>query len=298
MNGLALARAYHDAHHHALLARYPAQRIAAGLVGFGSECFGFDDALSRDHDFGPGFCLWLTSADFAAFGSDLQAGYDRLPTPFAGVPARTTTARSGQRVGVFAIDDFYSQFLGAPELPISAADWLQIPEELLATAVNGAVFNDPLGQFSHVRQSLLAYYPDNLLRRKLASIVAKMAQSGQYNLPRALQRGELTTALLAQAEFIRHTCNVAYILNRRFAPFYKWLHRGLQTLPLLSTLHAALHQLAQTPLHQSAAQVENICAQLLQTLIAQGYTIAGDSFLESHVDAILHPTLETRHEPH
>lgn len=298
MNGLALARAYFDAHHTALLARYPAQRIAAGLVGLGSECFGFDDALSRDHDFGPGFCLWLTPADFAAFGADLQADYDQLPARFAGVPARTTTARSGQRVGVFAIDDFYSQFLGAPDLPISPADWLQIPEELLASAVNGAVFTDPLGQFSHIRQSLLAYYPPNLQRRKLASSVANMAQSGQYNLPRALQRGELTTALLAQAEFIRHTCQVAYILHRRFAPFYKWLHRGLQTMPLLPTLHAELQHLAQTPVQQAASQVENICAQVLQTLIAQAYTSAGDSFLESHVDAILHPILDTPYEPH
>lgn len=289
MQGLALARNYYLAYRDRLLEPYAAYRgrIAAGLVGFGSECFGFDDALSRDHDFGPGFCVWLSDEDYAVIGAAMQADYERLPPRFAGFDARVVTARSGQRVGVFSLSGFYGQFLGAPQLPISEADWLQIPEEFLACAVNGEVFADPLGAFSAVRATLAGYYPERVKRRKLAQAVAKMAQSGQYNLPRAVQRGDMAAALLAQAEFIRHACCLVYALNNRYAPIAKWLHRGIADLPVLGELHGALDRLARTGADAATPQIEEICAMVLAVLVALRYTRPGDAFLEAHVDDIM-----------
>ena len=60
MNGMKLAKAYYDAYGQAMLAQLPdlAGKVAAGLAGSGSECLGYDDDISQDHDFEPGFCLF------------------------------------------------------------------------------------------------------------------------------------------------------------------------------------------------------------------------------------------------
>ena len=71
MNGMELAERYYETYGRPMLhEKYPEYetRIAVGLVGEGSECFGFDDRISRDHDFGPAFCLWLEKKDYQEIG--------------------------------------------------------------------------------------------------------------------------------------------------------------------------------------------------------------------------------------
>ena len=77
-------------------------RIAVGLVGHGSECFGFDDELSRDHDFPQGFCLWIDDETDRAIGVPLARAYRLLP--FRGALERSalgTASRGVQRIGDF-----------------------------------------------------------------------------------------------------------------------------------------------------------------------------------------------------
>ena len=74
MNGLELARYYFvQFGQTALEEKFPElwPRMAVGLAGEGSECFGFDDAWSRDHDWGPAFCIWLSAADYAQYGAQV-----------------------------------------------------------------------------------------------------------------------------------------------------------------------------------------------------------------------------------
>ena len=145
MTGLELAKAYYETYGKRMLAeefpRY-VDRIAVGLAGEGSECFGFDDAISRDHDFGPSFCMWLTKEDYQVIAPELRRAYQALPKDFYGYPPRKEEPFGGERVGVLCIDDFYRRQIGRADAEFSMTGWVYVPESRLATVTNGEVFVD------------------------------------------------------------------------------------------------------------------------------------------------------------
>jgi len=286
MKGLALCEAYYrEVCAPMLQARFPTQldRIAAGLVGDGSECFGYDDELSQDHDFGPGVMLWLPRADQARFGSALQSELERLPQEFGGFHGHNTSAWGAGRLGVHSIEAFYAQFIGLERAPQTLAEWRRIPETNLAAATNGKVFADPLGEFSHLRATLLAYYPEDVRLKKMAARCMQIAQAGQYNYPRCLKRSEPVAASLALSEFITATISLIFLLNRRYRPFYKWMHRTLGELPRLGSLaQPALALLVSPGCSDRVELIEALCAELIGELRRQGLTDSNSNFLLDH----------------
>lgn len=262
--------------------------IAAGLVGEGSECFGFDDTVSRDHDFGPGFCMWLTDSVYDEIGERLQKEYNRLPTTYMGV-TRRVSAKSSKRVGVFRISEFYEQLIGLPDVPSTQNQWLFLEDYQLAAATNGKVFKDELGEFSRIRTGLLKHYPEEVRVKKIAREAALMAQSGQYNYARMFGRGERVTALIALSEFMKHTMQMVYLLNHRYAPFYKWMHKGMEHMTVLSQIQDILNRLVEMPIgdERIPETIELIVALIIREMKKQGLTSGSDNYLDHHTDNIL-----------
>ena len=319
--GLAVSEAYwREAGLPAVEAAFPAykNRIAYGLVGEGSECWGFDDIISTDHDYGPSFCMWLTHEDYEEIGEELQALYDSLPAEFHGYTARTHRPMAGKRVGVWDMNQFYARFLGSPAGPQSLTDWLVLPDDYLSAATNGKVFSDPLGRFSRIRNRLLRHYPEDVLRKKLAAQVLKMAQAGQANYPRMMRRGDAVAANEAVTRFISAAISAVYLLNHVYAPYYKWRFRGMTELPLLPEVSGMLEKLASaestmdawtkdiildfTALNMDdsrAALMEEICAMVHDELRRQGLCRSEESFLEPAAfeiyEGIKDPELRSMH---
>ncbi len=208
-------------------------RMACGLVGEGSDCFGFDDKWSRDHDWGPRFCIWLTQEDFIRYGATLQKIYDSLPDTFLNFQINMKSRWGNGRNGVQEIGSFYRNFLGAPQAPQRLKEWLFIPENALATAVNGEVFQDPVGEFSTIRNQLLKGYPRDIQLIKLAARCMKAGQAGQYNYGRSVRRKERYAVGHSEIIFLDAVISIIFLLNNKYTPFYKWGHRAVALLPLL-----------------------------------------------------------------
>ncbi len=290
MSGLDLAERYFERHGRPMLhQRFSAYagRVAAGLIGDGSDCLGFDDEYSRDHDWGPGFCLWLTAADYQAIGDQLAAEYRRLPARFEGFRRDTSDWGEG-RVGVFEIGAFYRSFIGRPSAPTTSLEWLRIPEKNLAACTAGRIFDDPLGEFSDIQGRLRGFYPDDVRLAKIAARCMSAGQSGQYNFLRSVRRGEPFAAQYAATKFCADAMSLVYLLNHRYAPYYKWLRRGLAGQPRLGDFMVAMVEalvVADTPTAKHGV-VEAICQAIIGELRAEGLSAASSTFLVDHGPAV------------
>ncbi len=286
MRGIELSSAYFNAYGLPMIRKeFPhlEDKIAAGLVGRGSECFGFDDDISRDHDFAPGFKIFLKRADYELCGEALQAAYNKLPNEYSGVNLQGKSYGYVDKHGVFSIGDFYQDHIGLQRAPEHWREWFYIPEYALATVVNGKVFVDNLGQFSAIRSTLQKGYPQDVLLKKLAGRLALMAQSGQYNYSRCIQHGEMGAARLALYEFVQHTIHVIFLLNNAYAPFYKWQFRAIMDLTTLSNMGVELENLLMAgDFENNKVKIEEISNKITIELRRRRLTNSTDLFLESH----------------
>ncbi len=292
MKGLEEARKFYEEVGAEMISRNFGElenRIAVGLVGHGSECFGFDDQTSRDHDFETGFCLWLTKDDEEKIGFRLMRAYDKLIKSVNGERADRVVENGFQ--GVFVTGDFYRRYTGCDGAPKTWQDWLYTNSAYFAEATNGEVFRDDLGEFTKIRNEILHGMPEDVRAKKIGSCSLKAAQSGQYNYARCLAHGEEGAAMLALFEFVTNAIELAFLLNRKHCPYYKWALRSMDGLDKFAELKQPLEYLL-TADNDKAGQsvkkaiVEDISLALANEINAQFDLGVEGGFLEPYAYAI------------
>ncbi len=266
--------------------------IAVGLVGSGSECFGYDDEISRDHDFEPGFCLFLPDEELvdSSTAFALERAYSKLPKEFMGFKRSSLDPVGGNRHGVIRMSEFFIEKTGSANGDIPIKDWFFVPEQSLAEATNGKVFRDDSGVFTTIREKL-AYLPEEVRLKKLAGNLLIMGQSGQYNYKRCVSRGETAAAQLSLTEFVKSALNVAFLLNKKYIPYYKWSFHALKDLRVLSSLYEPLEYLISSGNEKEEALkkeqiIEKVCVDIIRELKGQQLTRFTGTQMEAHAYAV------------
>lgn len=263
--GLELSRIlFEEAVRPVLHAEYPGLRYAAARIGSGSEVLGFDTARSADHEWGPRLELFLEPADAAAYGERLHRLFaERLPKQVRGWPTHfrhadpadpighmeLTDGPVAHRVSVGDVGGWLHRQLGLrasgpgdePREP-TVRDWLAMPQQKLAETTGGAVFHDGVGALIRARQEL-AWYPDEVWRYLLACQWQRISQEEAF-VGRCAEVGDELGSAVVAGRLVRDLMRLCLLLERRYAPYGKWLGSAFARLPaadeLLPTLRGAV----------------------------------------------------------
>lgn len=295
MKGIEISKAYFEEYGRPMLEKDFSDilpYLCVGMVGSGSDCYGFDDEISRDHDFEPGFCIFIPNEDVVDRRKEflLERAYAKLPKEFMGLKRSLVSPVGGRRNGVIRISDFYLNKIGSADGKLSVLDWLTISESYLFEATNGEIFFDNYGEFSEIRNRIMNM-PEDIRLKKLAGNMLLMAQSGQYNYGRCLSHGETGAAQLAVIEFVNAAMKTVFLLNKKYMPYYKWSFRAMRDLKLFSTFSDSFEYLLTSENDSVTAQtktdvIEDIASMIIGYLIDNEMTKAICGDLEKHAYSI------------
>jgi hypothetical protein len=263
MRGLDLSRRFfHDCVEPILAERWPALRYSACLIGAGSEVLGFDDEVSRDHHWGPRVMLFLSPQDCERLQEPITSHLSEcLPYTFLGYPTNflppdpadggtqlLSAVESGpvrHRVEIYTVAGYLSSYLGIEDWRhLDERDWLTLPQQKLASVVGGDVFRDDAegsaGTLAQMR-SALSFYPRDVWLFQMAGAWARIGQE-EHLMGRAGSVGdELGSALIA-GRVARDVMRLCFLIERRYAPYAKWLGSAFRTLSCGPSLAPALHR--------------------------------------------------------
>ncbi len=241
--GAELAREFHAEVVGPLLAReLPGLRYAAGRLGSGSDVLGYDDATSRDHDWGCRLTLLVDETDRAAVPG-IDALLEReLPVAYRDLPVRfgvTGNPAVRHQVQVATVAGFAASRLGVdPTRPLTAADWLVLDSQAVLEVTAGPVFADQTAALGPARAAL-RWYPPDVERYVLAAGWQRIEQQLPMVGRTATRDDDLGSRLLS-GQLAADVVALAFLVSRQWAPYAKWRGTAFAALPVAGRLGGLL----------------------------------------------------------
>jgi Domain of unknown function (DUF4037) len=233
--GVELSRAFYEEVVAPLLA---GEEHAAALLGTGSDVLGYDTVRSTDHGWGPRMQLFVDDDRVAAVRESIDAG---LPEEFRGWPTRYgwDEVAVSHHVDVAPLGEWLQGRLGFdPCGGISTGQWLATPQQILLELTSGGVFHDPGGDLAAVRAAL-AWYPDDVWPWLLACQWRRLDQEEPF-VGRTAEVGDELGSRVVASRLVCDCMRLAFLLERRYAPYSKWLGTAFAQLDSAAALQSPL----------------------------------------------------------
>jgi Domain of unknown function (DUF4037) len=215
-------------------------RHSAARLGEGSDVLGFDTPRSTDHGWGPRLQLFVEPGQVDAVAATVDEG---LPGSFRGWPVRFgwDDVPVSHHVEVDAIDGWLERRLGLGRPDgLGPIDWLATPQQLLLEATAGEVFHDGLDELAEIRAGL-AWYPDDVWMWLLACQWQRIGQEEAF-VGRTAEIGDELGSRLVAGRLVRDLVRLCFLLERRYAPYTKWLGSAFAQLDAAAGIGSALER--------------------------------------------------------
>ena len=213
---------------------------AAALVGTGSDVLGYDTARSTDHGWGPRMHVFVGEEEVAGLAASVEAA---LPPTFRDWPTRYgwDAVPVQSHVVVTSLGDWLTRHLGFdPRRGVGLLDWLAAPQQLLLEVTAGPVFHDDGGELAGVRDRL-AWYPDALWRWLVGCQWRRLDQKEPF-VGRTAEVGDEIGSRVIAARLVRDLMRLCLLLDRRYAPYTKWLGTAFARLDVAARLGPVLER--------------------------------------------------------
>lgn len=237
-----------------LESHFPALSYSAGLLGYGSDVLGYDDATSTDHMWGPRFYLFLKESDIGLKPNIMETFRKELPYTYKGFSVNFTDPDpndNGVRhaeiisegpvsplIFIHTLNGFLSQYLGVSDIDnLTGLDWLSFSEHRLLALTSGRIFADGLNIQEKLRR--LRFYPEDVRLYLLASNWSVIAEEQAF-VRRCSDVGDEIGSILICARIADRLMRLAFLYCRTYAPYSKWFGTAFSRLPIDRNIQACI----------------------------------------------------------
>lgn len=233
---------------------FPGLKYSSGLIGYGSDVLGYDDAVSTDHMWGPRFYLFLDKKDIYIRDKIFHELCVKLPYTYKGYSVNFTqpdtddcgvqhpeiinSGNVNPLIFIQTFENYLIEQLGISDLDnIKPYEWLALSEHRLLSLVSGRFFVDGLNCIEII--SKIKYYPKDVKLYLIASNWGNIA-SEQAFVKRCGECGDEIGSRIICSRICERLMRLCFLYRDTYAPYSKWFGTAFSKLNIDDKIKAVI----------------------------------------------------------